>query len=195
MTEQELRDKVIEIAISTVWKDCYGDEVVIDRAVAEQFADALIDANIFVDIGTLKDEQQSMNGILTNMSSYMNYKLHELEHRAEVAEKELLVYKEVVGAMLCEIDCFNEGYCPEFYKDPECENCIKKKIYGNSAATFPCLLDKYIQQAEKELAEEGGGGKGEKGFETSKSGAFYTNCCGKRGESTCDKSFGCRKYL
>lgn len=79
----------------------------------------------------------------------------EWKHRAEVAEKELLVYKEVAGAMLCEIECSNEGYCPEFYKDPECENCTKKKIYGNSAATSPCLFDKYIRQAEKELAEEG----------------------------------------
>lgn len=81
-------------------------------------------------------------------------KAEEYKHRAEVAERELSVYKEMAGAMLCEIDCANEGYCPELYKDPECQNCTQKKIYGNSAATFPCLLNKYKKQAEQELQEE-----------------------------------------
>lgn len=149
MTEQELMDKVVNIAISTVWKDCYGDEVVIDRTVAEQLADALIAEGI----GDVKEAERKAF-VYSAEITHLDNKLKETEHRAEVAEKELLVYKEVAGAMLCEIDCSNEGYCPEFYKDPECKNCTKKKIYGNSAATFPCLFDKYIQQAEKELAEE-----------------------------------------
>ena len=46
MTERELRKKIVEITISTVWKDSYGDEVVIDRVAAEQLADALIKANV-----------------------------------------------------------------------------------------------------------------------------------------------------
>ena len=153
MTEQELRDKIVTLIkeaclqhsnICTPNGDCKhckydGYKHCTEYAVAN----ALIAAGIGFDKSHLATFQE------------LNTKLRVAEHRAEVAEKELLVYKEVVGAMLCEIDCFNEGYCPEFYKDPECENCIKKKIYGNSAATFPCLLDKYIQQAEKELREEG----------------------------------------
>lgn len=134
MTEQELRERIVSIAISTVWKDCYGDEVVIDRAVAEQFADALIDANIFVDIGTLKDEQQSMNGILTNMSSYMNYKLHELEHRAQVAERAL---KRLTHYFARDRDYY-------FLKNEQEKEQFEKEIFED-----------LINQAEDELAEEG----------------------------------------
>ena len=145
MTEQELRDKIVNIAISTVWKDCYGDEVVIDRAVAEQFADALIDANIFVDIGTLKDEQQSMNGILTNMSSYMNYKLHELEHRAEVAQ--------LIAERACEL-VFSEEINDEDWVNV-IFNYKKEKGIREIGITTNILYDYLKDQAEKELAEEG----------------------------------------
>lgn len=139
MTNEELRTKIVEV-LNTLQDYGYKSymvnnlmtgEIKMDshQVVNNRIADALIAAGI----GDVK----------------------EAEHRAAGAEKELLVYKEVAGAMLCEIGCSNEGYCPEFYKDPECKNCTKKKIYGNFAATSPCLLDKYIQQAEKELAEEG----------------------------------------
>lgn len=128
MNEQELRDKIIGIVSDVSITGIKIREILGGEAAANSIAEALISAEIG-DVG-------------------------EWKHRAEVAEKELLVYKEVAGAMLCEIECSNEGYCPEFYKDLECKNCTKKKIYGNSAATSPCLFDKYIQQAEKELQEE-----------------------------------------
>lgn len=128
MTEQELRDKIIGIVSDVSITGIKIREILGGEAATNSIAEALISAEIG-DVG-------------------------EWKHRAEVAEKELLVYKEVAGAMLCEIECSNEGYCPEFYKDLECKNCTKKKIYGNSAATSPCLFDKYIQQAEKELREE-----------------------------------------
>lgn len=46
MFNEELKKKIVETTISTVWKDCYGDEVVIDRVAAEQLAEALIAAGI-----------------------------------------------------------------------------------------------------------------------------------------------------
>ena len=85
MNKDELKKKICDIIAPYV--SAWGDD--------ERIADALIDANIFVDIDTLKDEQQSMNGILTNMSSYMNYKLHELEHRAARAERALKIATEL----------------------------------------------------------------------------------------------------
>lgn len=157
MTDEELKKKICRIIA-----DNYLPKEMPDRLEDyklyrfERAAEALIAAG-FGDVESWKisdaDKERSSINYYCEMREWKD-RCKEAEHRAEVAEKELLVYKEVVGAMLCEIDCFNEGYCPEFYKDPECENCIKKKIYGNSAATFPCLLDKYIQQAEKELQEE-----------------------------------------
>lgn len=118
MTNEELKKKICDIIAPYV--SAYGDD--------ERIADALIDANIFVDIDTLKDEQQSMNGILTNMSSYMNYKLHELEHRAEVAERALLM---------------------------ACANAVKdEKDDVDIELLVRVVYDKYLEQAERELAED-----------------------------------------
>lgn len=120
MTNEELKKKICDIIAPYV--SAYGDD--------ERIADALIAANIFVDIDTLKEEQQSMNGILTNMSSYMNYKLHELEHRAARAERALY------------IACFN-------YAKLRYVNGINDMLaveYANN----------YKEQAEKELEEEEG---------------------------------------
>ena len=119
MTNEELKKKICEIIAPYV--SAWGED--------ERIADALIDANIFVDIDTLKDEQQSMNGILTNMSSYMNYKLHELEHRAAAAEKALLLA------------------CANVVKDEKDDVDIELLVR--------VVYDKYLKQAEKELAEEG----------------------------------------
>lgn len=83
MTEQELRDKIVEIAISTVWKDCYGDEVVIDRAVAEQFANALIAAGLTFDKTTAILAERTNGKTLINKAQYYD----QMKHRAEVAER------------------------------------------------------------------------------------------------------------
>ena len=162
MTEQELKTKIVEVLDENEneWLEVneplggYGEPYI--EIHRDKLAEVFIAAGFTFDgeYKKLYEEEKVTNQSLRGTSWQFKGWYEEQKRRAEVAEKELLVYKEVVGAMLCEIDCFNEGYCPEFYKDPECENCIKKKIYGNSAATFPCLLDKYIQQAEKELQEE-----------------------------------------
>lgn len=128
MTNEELKKKICDIIAPYV--SAYGDD--------ERIADALIDANIFVDIDTLKDEQQSVNGILANMSSYMNYKLHELEHRAEVAERALM------------------NMCEEY------ENYFECDLYKECNSDKPCYLCDYterLQRAERKLAEENGGKK------------------------------------
>lgn len=115
MTNEELKKKICEIIAPYV--SAWGED--------ERIADALIDV--------LKDEQQSMNGILTNMSSYMNYKLHELEHRAEIAERALYLLSKSVH---------------EFY--------MKTKFVGDYFVNDPKMIcTKFLKQAEKELAEEG----------------------------------------
>ena len=162
MTNEELKKKIINL-LDEATGSWYEDE---DGMFAEGYsaeegdnrfkahvADALIAAGLKFDVSY--SFTAAFNSVQAERERDLECRLTAAEHRAAGAEKELLVYKEVAGAMLCEIGCSNEGYCPEFYKDPECKNCTKKKIYGNFAATSPCLLDKYIQQAEKELAEEG----------------------------------------
>lgn len=85
MTEQELRDKIVNIAISTVWKDCYGDEVVIDRAVAKQFADALIAAGLKFDVNY--SFTAAFNNAQAERERDLERRLTAAEHRAEVAER------------------------------------------------------------------------------------------------------------
>lgn len=127
MSNEELKKKIIEILDNNIrWQSYYY----ISRGIVyeddlKNIADALIDANIFVDIDTLKDEQQSMNRILVSMSSYMNYKLYELEHRAEVAEKAF------------------DDLADEIYQHDVRPICDKEFF---KQARF--------EQAEKELAEE-----------------------------------------
>ena len=136
MNNEELKKKICKIIA-----DNYLPKEMPDRLEDYKLyrfaraADALIDANIFVDIDTLKDEQQSMNGILTNMSSYMKYKLHELKHRAEVAERAL---------DLCET-----AYILSLH------HRATEGISGQAIASDLGVHKFFMEQAEKELAEEG----------------------------------------
>ena len=48
MIDEELNKKIVDVAISQVWTDSFGDEIVIDREVARAFADALIAAGLTI---------------------------------------------------------------------------------------------------------------------------------------------------
>ena len=89
MTERELRDKIVNIAISTVWKDCYGDEIVIDRAVAEQFADSLIAAGLMFDgeYKKLYEDEKVISQSLRGTSWQFKGWYEEQKRRAEVVER------------------------------------------------------------------------------------------------------------
>ena len=90
MTKQELRDKIV---ISTVWKDCYGDEVIIDRAVAEQIADALIAAGLKFDVNY--SFTAAFNDAQVEREHDLERNLTLTERRANIAEKSFdLVYEE-----------------------------------------------------------------------------------------------------
>lgn len=128
MTNEELKKKIVEILEETEYEWTEEKNGYILQIFYDKLADALIDANIFVDIDTLKDEQQSMNGILTNMSSYMNYKLHELEHRAEVAEQKYKLLFQKYDSFFNDVT-----YCHKNFSDVDSE---------------------ITKQAERELAED-----------------------------------------
>lgn len=46
MTEQELREKIVKIALNTSWTDMFGDHYSIGESAANAIADALIAAGI-----------------------------------------------------------------------------------------------------------------------------------------------------
>lgn len=143
MSNEELKKKILSLVRGAMLE---ADELPFIEGT-ENIADALIDANIFVDIDTLKDEQQSMNGILTSMSSYMNYKLHELERRAEVAG--------LIAKRACDIVFSQEIDSEEW--DEAIFNYKKEKGIREIGITPNILYDYLKEQAENELAEEKNG--------------------------------------
>ena len=152
MTEQELREKIVKIALNTSWTDMFGDHYSIGESAANAIADALIAAGIG-DVSELKKhrvivEQSPVHTddncyILPNPSPIIKqlYSGEEVEqiskerdeykHRAQVAEKAL------------NSACFI--LAKNYYTDGK-EDWAKR---GAECATF------YREQAERELAEEG----------------------------------------
>ena len=72
----------------------------------------------------------------------------EAEHRAKVAERAL---KEAVDRYIG-VDCLCHGA-----DDAECKDCNEycNVKYLEIEEAVPCAMNKFLQQAEKELAEEG----------------------------------------
>lgn len=125
MDNKELKKKIVDMVISKVWVDSFEDEIVIDRKVAEAFADALIATGL----GDVKEAKFEADHYW-NMWQGALVELERAEHRAEVAEKALLITaREIMKA---------RGYA-----DSEIEY-LAKEIY----------IHEVMKQAEKELEEE-----------------------------------------
>ena len=129
MTNEELKKKIVDVAISQVWTDCYGDEVVIDRVAAEQLADALIAAGI----GDVKEAELERKAYEVASNQYRIW-FEEQKDRAEVAEKAL---------DLCET-----AYILSL------NHRATEGISGQAIASDLGVHKFFIKQAEKELAEE-----------------------------------------
>lgn len=149
MTERELRKKIVEITISTVWKDSYGDEAVIDRVAAEQLADALIAAGI----GDLKEHRifAGKDGSIKQLYS------------GEEVEKIVKERKELKDELRSKVEYIHEqDEVIKEYKhraaraERALENEIKNRINitGDVENLVYAYYGRAIYQAEKELAEE-----------------------------------------
>ena len=95
MNNDELKKKIVDIALHAEWTDMFGDHNSIGKYAANAIADALIAAGI----GDVKDLQAQVNSLeITNIALQAGYddaekdrlywvnKYKEAEHRAEVAE-------------------------------------------------------------------------------------------------------------
>lgn len=130
MDNKELKKKIVDMVISKVWVDSFEDEIVIDRKVAEAFADALIATGL----GDVKEAKFEADHYW-NMWQGALVELERAEHRAEVAEKALYNALEKISCSVCDNRaCFGFDTL-----DEEAEYC-------NSW---------WLQQAEKELSEDG----------------------------------------
>ena len=141
MNNEELKKKIIEI-MSNVWSlpvPCTAERKF------ERIADALIAAGI----GDVKDLQAQVDALeMTNIALQAGYdgaekdrlywvnKYKEAEHRAEVAERALY--------NACKHFCQFFVPCP----DNDC-----KRIFCNKQK-YGCYHEYFLQQAEKELAED-----------------------------------------
>ena len=117
MNNDELKKKIVEIIINAIWKDAEADYDSTDETEAGSIADALIAAGI----GDVKTAQE----IGASATAMAVLEAAKAEHRAEVAENELKLYKLAVKIW------------QERYSDIRCFN-----------------FNIALRQAEKELAEE-----------------------------------------
>lgn len=129
MDNKELKKKIVDMVISKVWVDSFEDEIVIDRKVAEAFADALIATGL----GDVKEAKFEADHYW-NMWQGALVELERAEHRAEVAERALQKFAEYIT---CE-DC-------PFFSD-----CASSEKMGYPIHSYHCFSE-YLKQAEKEL--------------------------------------------
>ena len=138
MTEQELREKIVKIALNTSWTDMFGDHYSIGESAANAIADALIASGI----GDVKDLQVQVDSLeITNIALQAGYddaekdrlywvdKYKEAEHRAEIAERAGRIIQRDMARVF---DVSNPRVC---------------ELIAN-------IWDLAKKQAEKELAEE-----------------------------------------
>ena len=137
MTEQELREKIVKIALNTSWTDMFGDHYSIGESAANAIADALIAAGI----GDLKEHRifAGKDGSIKQLYSGEEVEdiarqRDEYKHRAEVAER-----------ALC--NALNDDSCYFCNKKSPCE--CEHRDWGSKEC-----ITVLLRQAEKELAEE-----------------------------------------
>lgn len=105
MTEQELREKIVKIALNTSWTDMFGDHYSIGESAANAIADALIAAGIG-DVTEWKEKAKKHRvQVLPDGTIKQLYSDEEVEdiarqrdeykHRALVAEKALKIATEL----------------------------------------------------------------------------------------------------
>ena len=129
MDNNELKKKIVDIALHAEWTDMFGDHNSIGKYAANAIADALIAAGI----GDVKTVQK----IATSATAMAVLEAAQAEHRALVAEKALQKFAETIT---CE-DC-------PFFSDCASSEKMEDLIHSNY-----CFAE-YLKQAEKELAEE-----------------------------------------
>lgn len=132
MNNEELKKKIVDIALHAEWTDMFGDHNSIGKYAANAIADALIAAGIgdvkSLEISDASKEQSSIN-YYCEMRECKD-KCRAAEHRAEVAERALYnLAKEFVDM---------QGY----------------EKWDIAILAKEIVVPDYIKQAEKELAEE-----------------------------------------
>lgn len=85
MTEQELREKIVKIALNTSWTDMFGDHYSIGESAANAIADALIAAGI----GDVKEAELDRKAYEVASNQYRIW-FEEQKDRAERAERALM---------------------------------------------------------------------------------------------------------
>lgn len=146
MTEQELREKIAKHVCCACEMglgdgDCAEGSDFKKCGVCLDVADALISDGIG-DVREAKIESDHF----WRMWQGALVELEQAEHRAEVAERSL----KDMAADYWGVECFCHG-CSE----SECRNiCGEKYLIFDEDDAINCLVKNFLEQAEKELAEE-----------------------------------------
>ena len=138
MNNDDLKKKIVDIALHAEWTDMFGDHNSIGKYAANAIADALIAAGI----GDVKEVEKEYRNVLllvvksqtlaSEISRYMELNKNIAKHRAEVAERALAKFAFTV----------------------ECDDCPFRDECGLDGADIERCYEEYIRISEKELAEE-----------------------------------------
>lgn len=143
MTEQELREKIVEVIrkrLTELVGSCRTDKIPLDSKSAEivmEFANELADALIVAVIGDVKEAKFESDHFWRMWQGAL-VELERAKHREEVLKKAFKKYLEKEACRFCNYKKIN--YC-EAIKESQ-EDC------------FNATVETYIKQAEKELQKE-----------------------------------------
>ena len=140
MTEQELREKIIKALEKEI-----EYVVVCGSSVKNVCINHIADALIADGIGDVREAKIESDHFWRMWQGAL-VELEQAEHRAEVAERSL----KDMAADYWGVECFCHG-CSE----SECRNiCGEKYLIFDEDDAINCLVKNFLEQAEKELAEE-----------------------------------------
>lgn len=142
MTNEELKDTIVYIATTRTFTDSFGEEMGIDEEVAKGLADTLIEEGL-CDKNTLDEKYQTLMAAGFVQLASLRLDLEKVLHRAEVAERALKNLCEHYTGFTC-------AFC--YKRNDDWNNCKHTKDDQNKCVNE--FLQKYINEAEKELSEE-----------------------------------------
>ena len=164
MNNDELKKKIMETLKNTVINYDCGHAIraknFYTERVFERFTDALIEAGI----GDVKEAERK-SFVFKNELAFTIHRARAAELVAEAAaEASFLKYEEMkhraeVAERALEVACEKSNYCPNpsetiYNNDSECFETIDHCEYGTEDCAS-CRNRYFLQQAEKELSEEG----------------------------------------
>ena len=145
MTNEEIKETIVYIATTRTFTDSFGEEMGIDEEVAKGLADFLIAAGLKFD--TVVSHTATFDLAQLEYINSLERWCAQAEHRAEIAERALKISSLKIATII-------DG------EVPTCEVCENYQSCNLTVVACSEYMEKCcVEQAERELAEEGKDGE------------------------------------